>query len=346
MKTRSFPLRPAFWTVLTTSLAAQGIVHAQEELGEAEKTGWYTRFGATARFNVKATIRSLPSTGTAGNYDDGFVLPDNSGPGSGQTWNWGYNSASQVNGNQIAFHRYDSLPGIGSQDVNVSDPLLGGEFIAGYHFRDFHIGKKTARVGIEIGYGYSSFSDSLNFAGAGTTTYTADTYALGGLVPPVPPYAGNATGPGPVLSLHPVATSSASSAAATSFEGSLSTTFHNLRLGPVLEVDLSKRLSVAVGAGAASVYADAKLNYLQSVSFVNPAMPALAPVNATLSHADWRPGAYAELYLSYRLTSIIGVFAGGDFQFNDKLTFGDASHQVEIDPGSTFGAKLGAILRF
>ena len=137
-----------------------------------------------------------------------------------------------------------------------------------------------------------------------------------------------------------------SSSAATAFQGSLSTTFHNLRIGPVLEVDLSKRLSVAFGGGASSVYADAKLNYLQSVNFNNPAMPALAPANASLSRADWRPGAYAELYLSYRLTSLIGIFAGGDIQYNQKLTFGDTGHEVQVDPGSTFGAKLGAILRF
>jgi hypothetical protein len=345
MKNASFPLRPAVWAFLSTGLASQGIVHAQD-LDQPEKTGWYTRIGAVARFNVKASIRSITPAATPGVYDDGFVLPDNSGTAGGKTWNWGYNSASQVAGNQINFSRYDSLPGVGTQDVNVSNPTLGGEIIAGYHFNDFKLLKRPARFGIELGYGYSSFSQAMSFAGASTAMHTADGYGLGGVVPPVPPYAGNAAGPGPLLDLNAGSHSVVSSPAASAFDGSLKTSFHNLRIGPALEVDLSSRLSVSLGAGLSSVYADAKLDYTETVSFTNPAMPALAPTNAKISHADWRPGAYAELLVSYRLTSLVGVFVGGDFQFNEKMTFGDAGHEVQVDPGTTFGAKAGAILRF
>jgi len=37
-----------------------------------------------------------PSVGGSG-YSDGYVLPDITGSGT-QTWNWGYNNASQVQG--------------------------------------------------------------------------------------------------------------------------------------------------------------------------------------------------------------------------------------------------------
>ena len=45
----------------------------------------------------------------------------------------------------------------------------------------------------DIGYGYSSFSERMNFATAGTAMRTTDSYGLGGIVPPIAPYAGTFT---------------------------------------------------------------------------------------------------------------------------------------------------------
>ena len=38
------------------------------------------------------------------NYADGYVHVDSSGNAGGQTWNWGYQNASQVQGNTLTMH--------------------------------------------------------------------------------------------------------------------------------------------------------------------------------------------------------------------------------------------------
>ena len=344
MKIASLPPRPLFLTALAAGLAAPSLVHAQD-LDQPELSGWYVRLGAATRFNVKAEITAL--TLPTSLYNDGFVQPDISGTASGLTWNWGYNSASQIVGNQLVLSRLDT-PNIGRQDLNVGNPLLGGELIGGYHLREFKLGKRTARLGVELGYGYFSASEGLNLAAAGTATLTKDGFGLGGIVPPVAPYAGTFAGPGPLINLNPDPASHTvvTSPAAATFQGTLNTTLHNLRFGPVLEVDLTKRLSASFGAGLSSVFADVGLNYMESVSFSNPAIPALGTTRANDTFARWRPGVYAELRLNYQITRQIGVFVGGDFQHNDNMTFGDATHQVTLDLSKTYGLKGGLSFEF
>lgn len=347
MNIASVPHRPLFLTVLAAGLVAPGWVRAQD-LDQPDRSGWYVRLGAATRFNVKAAITAVPLPAGAGVYNDGFVQPDVSGTASGLTWNWGYNSASQVVGDHLMLSRLDGAPNIGRQDLNVGNPLFGGELIGGYHLREFALGKRTARLGFEMGYGYFSNSEGLNLAAAGTATRTTDGFGLNGIVPPIAPYAGSFYGPGPLVNLNPDAASHTVvvSPAAATFQGTLNTTLHNLRLGPVLDVDLSKRLSASFGAGFSSVYADAGLNYVESVTFSNPAIPASGPTRANDALAKWRPGVYAELRLNYQITRLLGVFVGGDFQHNDNMTFGDATHRVSLDLSMTYGLKGGLSFQF
>lgn len=347
MKPASFPFRLAFLALAAAVLATPGHLRAQD-LDQPDRSGWYVRLGAATRFNVKATVTAVPPPAGTGFYRDGYVLPDVAGSASPYTWNWSYNSAGQVVGDHLVLSRLDGTPNIGRQNMNLGNPLLGGEVIGGYHLRDFTIGQRAARLGFELGYGYFSSSAGLNFTGMGTATRTTDGFALGGIVPPVAPYAGTFLGSGPLISLNPDPASRTvvSSPATTAFQGTLNTSLHSLRIGPALEVDLTKHLSAAFGAGFSSVYADARLNYVENVSFSNPAMPALAPTQANDTLAKWRPGVYAELLLNYQFTRRLGVFVGGDFQHNDKMTFGDATHRVSLDLSMTYGLKGGLRLEF
>ena len=67
-------------------------------------------FRITAKF-MNAGVLSLDPAGrrtpdgSAYNYGDGYVLTDVSGNQGGQTWNWGYDSSSQISGNTILMHQ-------------------------------------------------------------------------------------------------------------------------------------------------------------------------------------------------------------------------------------------------
>jgi hypothetical protein len=359
------PIRSAALAMLATSLSFQWAVRGQD-FDQPETSGWFVRAGGAARFNVKASISAVPRPSGPGIYDDGFVLPDISGAQSGLTWNWGYVNPSQVeydvNGQpqQLLFHSYEGVPDIGQQSVSVGNPLLGGEIVGGYHFRDFEIWGKTARFGFEVGYSYFSFSEGMNFARVGTATYTTFYYGLSNpwlpgttITPPIAPYSGTFAGPGPLLNYGSESDAITSGSSTDAFQGTLKATFHELRLGPSLEIDLSKRLSVACGAGYSSVYADAELRYVETTTFTplpgqNTPLPPNQIRTATgdISVAKWRPGAYAELLVNYRLTKRIGVFLGGDAHYNSSFTFGDAGHEVTLKLGPTFGAKAGVVFKF
>ncbi len=346
MNNGSFTVRPALCALAVAGVAVPALTRAQEyDLEQSDRSGWYFRADAVARFNAKATVTGSVPTPGPGVYNDGYVLPDASGAASGKTWNWGYNSANQIVGNQLVLNRLDNVPTVGMHDLSMN-PLVGGEIIGGYQLQGFQLWNKTVHLGFEVGYGYSGFSKGMGFSASGTATRTTDSYDLGGIVPPQAPYGGTAAGPGPIIGLGAAGHNVISSAASTAFQGSLDTSFHSVRIGPSFELDLTKRLGVTLGLGYSSVFADSDFSYTEAVTFANPAIPAIPQSTASIHNGTWCQGAYAELLLNYRITQRIGALVGADIQYHTKSAFGDAGHQVNIDLGTTFGTKAGVMFRF
>ncbi len=333
---------------LVPVLLALGPAHSlwaqNDPLGDS--SGWFARAGAEARFNIKTSLIANNPVAGAGIYNDGFVLQDAGGSASGKTWNWGYNSAGQVAGDNLLLHRYDNVPAAGVRDLNGANPLVGGEIVGGYQFPGFTWLNKPVRVAIEMAYGYAQSSLNMGFGSAGVVNFTSDRYGMNGVIAPQPPYAGTATGPGPLLDLNPNGHTLVSSAATTAFAGRVDTDFQNLRLGPSFEMELTPRFSVAAGIGYSSVYVDSKFNYNEATTFANAAVPPLNSGAVSLKHAEWEPGAYLELRANYQFTQLIGAFCGGDLQYNHSFEFGDAAHQIKVDLGTTYAIKGGVSFRF
>ena len=69
---------------------------------------WFS-FGPSLTMNLNVRFKDLPvasSSGAAhGDYVDGYVRQDSSGNAGGMTWNWGYNNASQVQGDTLTLHQ-------------------------------------------------------------------------------------------------------------------------------------------------------------------------------------------------------------------------------------------------
>jgi hypothetical protein len=230
------------------------------------------------------------------------------------------------------------------------DPLLGGEIVGGYRFTEFEVSNRPVRVAIIVGYSYADFSQDMNFAAAGAANFTTATYPLNSdplnsVIAPTAPYAGTFAGPGPLISLTPTSTSTTASAANTAFQGKLDATFHGLRIGPSFDIDLTKNFSLEVGVGYSSVFADASVNYTETTTFANGAVPAInAP--ATLDRQDWEPGIYFEVLAKYQFTRHLGAYVGGDYQRNNSLKLANATHKFKIDLSSTYAAKAGVIVSF
>jgi len=314
------------------------------DFDEPESSGWYARAGAMARFNVKASLKASTPVLSPGYYDDGFVLPDIGK--SEVTSNWGYNDPSQVVGPDLVFHRYDSVPAVGDQDLNVDNPMIGGEAVVGYRFLDLKLFGLAAHLGAEFGYSYTEFSQDMSFGAVGAATYRTDTRSLHGSTPPLAPYAGNDSSVGISLGVPADSSTTVSSTASTAFHGKLDTTLQSVRIGPSFEMDLVKNLTLGFGAGYSSVYVDASLSYTQTTTFDNPAVPTINSGSVNRDRSEWEPGFYFEMRADYQFTHHIAAFLGGDFQYNRSMEFGDESHEVKIDLGSTYAAKAGVLVRF
>lgn len=342
MNTASKLIRPGL-----LACAAAGFYPAAsaQEFDRAEPAGFYFRGGVATRFNVKASITGSRAPLPPGVYDNGFVLPDIGGTASDKTWNWGYNNAAQVASGQLVLNRLDNVPSFGQQNVNVSNPLLGGEIVGGAYLGEFEIGKRVARVGFEMGYSFTSFSSRMGFSSSGAASYTTAVHDLNGVIPPDAPYAGTPEGPGPLINLTPTSFNTVSSDALVGFAGTLESSFHEIRFGPSLELDLTDRWIIGLGAGYSSLFVNSTLRYTESATFTDPSFPG-GPKDVDINKARWSPGLYAEARASYRFTQHLSAYVGADIETHKAVRFGDRDHQVKIDLGTTFGLKGGISFGF
>ena len=333
---------------------------AAEDLDDStDQSGWFIRLGGRISTGVKAQIRDtqVAPTPTAGVYNDGFVLPD-AGGSSTLTQNWGYQNAGQVQGNNLVFHRLDSVPRVGDRTGLQDNPQYGGELVGGFEFVRFDLGKREARFGFELGYSYSQFSVTDHATAKGSSPFTVDGYPLDALVPGSPinppgaPYAGSFIGSAnsnnPLIGLNTSSHTVTSVAGTSTLNSRLESDFHTFRVGPWIEVPLSARVNLALSVGYATIYSAAHLTLDESVTYADPAAQAFAPVpiSGRYLRSHWSPGAYAQLRATYRLTKHVGVYIGGDFQYNTGVTVTAPGREARFDFGKTYGAVVGVTYGF
>jgi hypothetical protein len=143
-------------------------------------------------------------------YDNGYVLPDIATTEDGDTWYWGYNDASQVQGDRLVFSadggtetkywRDTSL--VDEESINSDETTFGPILQFDYLFGE----KRGVQFGAMFNASYISFSKD----GSACTfhddqrwdTYSrqiTDVYDLMGVVPDPAPYEHGPDGPGALL---------------------------------------------------------------------------------------------------------------------------------------------------
>jgi len=179
-------------------------LQAQEATTDVPNPNWFS-VGPQFGLNINARFNHLGNVNPAkpGNYDDGFVHTDSSGNAGGQTWNWGYKNAGQVQGNSVVMHS-SSASVNGSMD-RTDDPQAGFDLAYGRNLGTVLGGK----WGLQAAFDFTTVSihDSRPLTGTGTTI--SDAYSLGGVTAPGAPYTGSFNGPGALLNDAPNRTTAA-----------------------------------------------------------------------------------------------------------------------------------------
>lgn len=363
-------MSPSIHRTALLFLATGAALSARAQDDDApEPLGLRFRVAGRVQFNLKAsfTDAQTPLSGAAGQFADGYVLlgsnsstSTNAGvvtanPGA-TTWNWGYQRVDQVSGNELTLTRFDQVPRVGTLDGNGNSMTYGGEVWAMYELYSFRSFKKrTGHWGVEAGYGMTTFDASASGSVSGTATRNQSVYSLGGIVPPSPGYQGGYYGPvpggpvAPVVDFAPLRSSSLQAAGLDTLDASVSTVLHSMKVGPWVELPLSDRFTLGLGAGYCTVYAQADLSFNESTTFTgNPAAFGAATQNLSVkaSRDDWRPGFYARALVDFAITRNWSVFAGGDIQSNSDLNFASQGRGASIQLGSVFGAMAGVQFKF
>ena len=130
------------------------------------------------------------------NYDDGYNRPSAPTPGTGLTWFWGYENASQISGDTLSFHAAGGSAAIVSASdthtlgVSSDDDMDSfGTYLETNLL--FEIPDTRVSVGPQFAFSWNGFDSSSK-----TSTFTrsilrqnqsasvADTYSLGGIIAP------------------------------------------------------------------------------------------------------------------------------------------------------------------
>lgn len=318
------------------------------EEDDLDNRGVYFRLGGGIRAGVRADIRNVTPTAARepGSFDDGYVKPDKGGS-TETTWNWGFDSRSQLGSDQLTLHRTDGAPRLGDLTGLSDSPLFGGELVGGIEMARPRLWNRDVRFGFEVGYGFNTFSVKDTATATSRTTYTTAVYNTAGIVvPSTPSYHGTFEGPGSVIDLQPVSSTTVEADGTATLDAGLDSDLHTVKIGPWMQVPLSKHFLVGFSLGVASIYASADLKFTETYTYGPGGVPAPVPLTIQVSRNDWRVGAYSQVRLDYEFNRHWGVYVGGDFQWNPNMKFEGGGREATLKFEGTYGGTAGVSFRF
>ena len=280
-------------------------------------------------------------------YLDGFNFQDGGTAVGGDTWNWGYQNASQVSGDMISFHGGNGT----SATLTDSDHYESGDWTGGldgnapfFQLEWLHPLTASLNFGFQ---GNVSFLDTGTARTLGTFTankgrtdysilYT-DRYSLGEVIVPQAPYTGGPQGPGPLIPNLPTDRTPASTVSggetATAFN-SIHTDFNlnlaAISLGPVMEYARGK-FALQASAGLTINIAQWEVDQRETLFVSRNGAPATAQNSWQDHDSDTRvlPGLFLQTALSRQLNERWSLNLSGRY---------DWVHTIHLDAGPSFGS--------
>lgn len=311
------------------------------------------RFTLGYRFGLSTSAEFSGFAGSSASVD-GYVLPSSRQTGGptpapdGRTWNWGYNSPSQVQNNELLVTQSIAPASASSHSVDGGNPTSGFELT---YAHELWAGgaSKFCHFGIEAAFNYSSLSTESTWAHSVPLVQNISAYALGGVVPPYDPvtgktYQGTYSGPGPTI---PVDSSGSrtvtvpNGAAMTSYRQMDASNF-GLRFGPYFESPIYKRLWGTVGAGMALGMVQGEFNYRDTYT------SGVGPNTVSGSATDFRAllGWYAGGGLYYKFSHYWGVFYNAQYQQLPDYTLNVGEVEAKFKAGNGLFQSMGVSYSF
>jgi hypothetical protein len=293
-------------------------------------------------------------------YLDGFVRLDGGTAETGDTWNWGYQNASQLSGSLLSFHGGDGRRSEFTSGSGTEASVMGGELDGNAPFIEIAY-MNPWRDAWSFGWqgGLSFFNTdaggvlSTFAANRGRTDYGisyTDVFDLGTVIAPQAPYAGSIQGPGPLLPNIPVSrtpvetiiggeTVSAFNSIHTDFDLNLST----LSFGPVLEY-ASGPWAFTGSTGLTLNFANWDVGQRETL-FVSSNGGAPAAQNTWSHHrsgTDLLPGFFIQAAASRQITENWSLQLIGRYDWVDDfdMTAGTSNGSADVS-GWSLGAGVG-----
>jgi len=310
-------------------------------------------FNISARFkgvnNLPApasTARKTPQ-GDPYNYDDGYVLIDNSGNFGGQTWYWGYDDSSrQIAGNNILMGHNALAQGAGSVTTK-DDPGYGAELV----YRRLLPNREGLQVGFELAANYLNLSLSDSRSVSANVVRTSDPYPFTpGTMPPAAspgaPYQGSFQGPGFVIGATPGAPITTTEVGGATIAGhrQLDANIWGFRLGPCLEMPLGDKLKLSLSGGFAGALIDADASWSETITIGSGGSPHTLSGGGQTDQMVY--GFYVGVNAFWELSPRWNVVAGMQYQDLNGLNHSFGGRQVQLDLSQSFFVTLGLSFNF
>lgn len=316
-----------------------------------------------ARASAHGDSGAGPATGYADRkYRDGFVFIDSATvSGGGDTWNWGYDSSSQVGTGSLTYHGGDGAtsswsdsssatnPGSWNGDDSAGGPVLQiDRFIA--RAGQFDIGASLQWGFWNLDGSHSGTSFAAQQSSAVHQRHATDVYDTAGIIVPLAPYQGSYNGPGPLLRNEPSqrhhSTGRTLDQDSVTFANRIGESFdvdlHALSLGPTVSFPFG-RFAITVSGGLALNIASYDASHTETLTATDASGSSrtLQTWRDSASGTDVLLGAYTQGALSCAITDRLSVSAYGRADWSKTLEKEVGPSTLTFDPG---GWSAGAMV--
>lgn len=296
------------------------------------------RFGVA--FNLKAdfSASNIPnpigtdpgpnSGGTNHFYDDGYNLVDSSGNFGGITSFWGYDNA---------LSQYDTSGG-GSVTMNSNTTSIDADHFSAdqdgmlptieVFWQEFFWHKGGWELGISASLRWQSIEVGGKSLANTTTVGIADTYGLGGAIPPAAPFEGTSTGVGYALLDDAPSRVQNTTTSTIDTKREIEANLYAFNLGPIVSHEISNQLSLLLSAGGTVALIDSNFSYTDNAS-------------GSKSDQEFLLGAYAGADLCLKLNEEWQVSLGAVYTYLDDFQQQSDGREAVLEFDGFFVVSVG-----